>query len=56
MYVAIKIMCVCVSHLVVSDCSPPGSSAMKNSPGKNIRVGCHFLLQEIFWETLECRD
>ena len=26
------------------DCSPPGSS-----PGKNTGVGCHALLQEIFW-------
>ena len=31
------------------DCSPPGSSVCKDFPGKNIEVGCHFLLQEIFW-------
>ena len=27
------------------DCSPPGSSAHGDSPGKNIGVGCHALLQ-----------
>ena len=30
------------------DCSPPGSSALGDSPGKNTEVGCHFLLQQIF--------
>ena len=30
------------------DCSPPGSSCLWNFPGKNIGVGCHFLLQGIF--------
>ena len=30
------------------DCSPPGSSVHGDSPGKNIRVGCHALLQGIF--------
>ena len=30
------------------DCSPPGSSVHGNSPGKNISVGCHALLQRIF--------
>ena len=30
------------------DCSPPGSSAHGDSPGKNIRVDCHALLQGIF--------
>ena len=29
-------------------CSLPGSSVHGNSPGKNIRVGCHALLQGIF--------
>ena len=29
-------------------CSPPGSSVRGNSPGKNIGVGCHALLQGIF--------
>ena len=27
------------------DCSPSDSSAQRDSPGKNIGVGCHFLLQ-----------
>ena len=27
------------------DCSPPGSSAHGDSPGKNTGVGCHALLQ-----------
>ena len=30
------------------DWSPPGSSVLKDSPGKNARVGCHALLQGIF--------
>ena len=30
------------------DCSPPGSSVLGDSPGKNTGVGCHFLLQGIF--------
>ena len=30
------------------DCSPLGSSVHGDSPGKNIGVGCHFILQEIF--------
>ena len=30
------------------DCSPPGSSVHGDSPGKNTRVVCHFLLQGIF--------
>ena len=25
------------------DCSPPGSSVHRDSPGKNTRVDCHFL-------------
>ena len=29
-------------------CSPPGSSVHGDSPGKNIGVDCHALLQEIF--------
>ena len=31
------------------DCSLPGSSVHGNSPSKNTGVGCHFLLQETFW-------
>ena len=30
------------------DCSLPGSSVHRDSPGKNIGVGCHALLQGIF--------
>ena len=30
------------------DCSPPGSSVQRDSPGKNTRLGCHALLQGIF--------
>ena len=30
------------------DYSPPGSSVRGDSPGKNTRVGCHALLQQIF--------
>ena len=30
------------------DCSPPGSSVHGIFPGKHTRVGCHFLLQNIF--------
>ena len=30
------------------DCSPPGSSAHGDFPGKNTGVGCHALLQGIF--------
>ena len=30
------------------DCSPPGSSVYRDSPGKNNGVGCHALLQGIF--------
>ena len=30
------------------NCSPPGSSAHGDSPGKNTEVGCHALLQGIF--------
>ena len=30
------------------DCSLPGSSVHGDSPGKNTRVGCHALLQNIF--------
>ena len=47
-------VCVCVSYSVVltlfdsMDCSLPGSSVRGDSPGKNIGVVCHFLLQGIF--------
>ena len=38
--------CPTLCHPV--DCSPPGSSVLGESPGKNTRVGCHALLQGIF--------
>ena len=47
-------MCVCLvaqSYLTLCnpmDCGPPGSSVLGGSPGKNIGVGCHALLQGIF--------
>ena len=54
--VSLKYLQVCgesISHLVVSNSVTPWTVAHKllcpwNSPGKNIGVGCHFLLQEIF--------
>ena len=46
---------VCVkllSHVWLSlhpmDCSPPGSSIHRDSPGKNTGIGCHALIQGIF--------
>ena len=30
------------------DCSPPGSSGYRDSPGKNTGVGCHAPLQGLF--------
>ena len=31
-----------------TDCSPPGLLCPRDSPGKNTRVDCHFLLQGFF--------
>ena len=47
------IYCAMLSCLIMCDlCNPadcsPGSSARGDSPGKNIGVGCHALLQRIF--------
>ena len=48
------IACVCLVHQSCPtlcdsmDCSSPGSSVHGNSPGKNIGVDCHPLLQGIF--------
>ena len=38
------------------ECSPPCSSVLGDSPGKNIGVGCHALLQGIFltWRSNPC--
>ena len=38
----------CLTLCDLMDCSPPGSSVHGIFPGKNIGVGCHFFLQEIF--------
>ena len=38
----------CLTLCNPKDCSPPGSSVLENSPGKNTGVGCHALLQGIF--------
>ena len=41
--------CAVLSHVQLFvtpvDCSPPGSSVHRDSPGKNTGVGCHALLQ-----------
>ena len=49
------VLCCVLSLSVMSDSfqphglySPPGSSVHGDSPGKNIGVGCHALLQGIF--------
>ena len=39
-------MCLTLCNPV--DCSPPGSSVPRDSPGKDTGVGCHALLQGIF--------
>ena len=38
----------CPTLCNLMDCSPPGSSVLGDSPGKNTEVGCHALLQGIF--------
>ena len=38
----------CLTLCNPMDCSPPGPSVHRDSPGKNTRVGCHTLLQDIF--------
>ena len=38
----------CLTLCDPMDCSPPGSSVHRDSPGKNTGVGCHALLQGIF--------
>ena len=39
---------LCPTYCNPMDCSQPGSSVHGIFPGKNIGVGCHFLLQGIF--------
>ena len=47
-----KLLCLvaqsCLTLWDPMECSPPGSSIHGNSPGKNIGMGCHALLQGIF--------
>ena len=38
----------CLILCDLMDCSPPGSSAHGDAPGKNTGVGCHALLQGVF--------
>ena len=38
----------CPNSLQPHDCSPASSFVHGDSPGKNTRVGCHTILQEIF--------
>ena len=38
----------CLTLCNPRDCSPPGSSVHRDSPGKSTGVGCHALLQRIF--------
>ena len=50
--IACSVLCLvtqsCLTLCNPIDCSPPGSSVHGDSPGKNIGVGCHALLQGIF--------
>ena len=39
---------LCLTLCNPMDCSPPGSSVYRDSPGKNTGVGCYALLQGIF--------
>ena len=39
---------LCLTLCDRRDCSPPGSSIHRDSPGKSTGVGCHALLQGIF--------
>ena len=53
-HATIQMLCRVLSRSVVSDSATPwtaarlGSSAHRDSPGKNTGVGCHVLLQGIF--------
>ena len=50
-YLVVKIKLVaqwCLTLRGPMDCSPPRLLCPWNFPGKNTRVGCHFLLQGIF--------
>ena len=39
---------LCLTFCDPMDCSPPGSSVLGDSPGKNTGVDCHAFLQGIF--------
>ena len=41
-------LCLVTQSCYPIDCSPPGPSVHGECPGKNTRVDCHALLQEIF--------
>ena len=43
----VKSLQLCPTLWDTMDCGLPGSSVHGDSPGKNTRVGCHALLQEI---------
>ena len=56
-YYSLRTLCCAVLFLVAQscltlsnpmDCSPPGSSVLGDSLGKNTRGGCHAILQGIF--------
>ena len=47
-YTRAKLLQSCPTLCNTVDCSPPGSSVCGYSPGKNIEVGCHALLQGTF--------
>ena len=47
-WVCAKWLQSCLTLCDPLDCSPPGSSVHRDSPGKNSGVGCHALLQAIF--------
>ena len=44
---------LCPTHCNPMDCSLPGSSVHRDSPGKNTEVGCHALLQ--IQDTTTCK-
>ena len=48
MTLKVKVAQSCLTLCDPLDFSPPGSSHPWDSPGKNIGVGCHALLQGIF--------
>ena len=49
MFVCAKSLQVCLTLCDPMDSSPPASSVHGDSPGENTGVGCHCLLQGIFW-------